>query len=200
MAEPRYTTEGTERVFGRFHTRVLAALRVHALRSIFPDFGFRLEDEVFREDAADWLFQSYKLFLTVHGLPPQEALKAFRRYRTEWYRELSVKLLSAHTGTIVEPNDQMTRLAPLFKKQIEDAFQPLLAPLASALQEKREHQQKLRKTFLALEEKKLAQRRRMIQMKRRRAERFQPTRRAASSARSSRPRTRQGLHLGRPQL
>ena len=88
-------------------------------------------------------------------------------------------------------NESMTMLAPFFKQRIGDALEVLLGPVASVLQKV---ERKQREGLLALEEMKLALRRKKIQcLKRRRAGRFRRT----SSLKASRPRTR---HCHRPKF
>jgi len=102
------------------------------------------------------------------------------------------------------PEELIATIAPLLKKRIEDALEPLLQPVACELEREGEEERKRRETFLALAEKKLARRQQKLSLQRRRRAaaggRFRrPTRRVSSlRAKSWRLSTRQALRLTPP--
>jgi hypothetical protein len=101
--------------------------------------------------------------------------------------QCSLLTKSSH-AEIERSDDLMDTFASFFKRRIEDALEPLRAPVAFLFQRRWEKERQRRKDFLALEEKKLVLRRKKIQLKRNRGGRVRrSTRRALSnSARSSR--------------
>ncbi|KAG0569086.1 hypothetical protein KC19_6G064600 [Ceratodon purpureus] len=122
-----------------------------------------------------------------------------------WHEQQIVQVTrSKHSqgdpSDVTSPNDDlMNTLAPLFMTQIENALEPVLGPVITALQNQGEEERMQRQKLIAQEEKKLALKREKVQrLKRHRACRFQPTRRARatnSSAKSPQLTLRQGLSL-----
>ncbi|KAG0624030.1 hypothetical protein M758_3G218700 [Ceratodon purpureus] len=93
-------------------------------------------------------------------------------------------------GEVVDNNEKlMSTLAPLFKKLVENALEPILGPVASILRSQGEEEWKRQETLFALEERQLALRSEKIQLKRRRLGLSQ-RRRRSSSTKPLRPRIR----------
>lgn len=152
-------------------------------------FSFRLKEEVIRDDAMNSHFESVDAESREEGFDNGSSVKPNSSAETLALSSLFTKRGNTNqvaqgdkTDARFDQDDLMAKFASVFKQQIEDALEPLRGPIAFVFQSREEAERKRRENFLALEEKKLALRRKKLQSLRpRRGGRCQRRWRASSA-------------------
>ena len=156
---------------------------------IKDQISFRLKEELIRDDAMDSHFESVDAESHEEGFDDRSSVEPNPSAETLAPSSLFTKRGNTNqvaqgdkTDATIDQDDLMVKFASVFKQQIEDALEPLRGPIAFVFQSHEEAERKRRENFLALEEKKLALRRKKLQSLRpRRGVRCQRRRRAFSA-------------------